>query len=341
MFDFRKLVMSRYEVVAIDSPPAPDYPPASVRMAINVCKAKGREDLAQKILNRWVLKFNECPPDKRSWGSLVNRSQASISLHIFEVSLKKGMEFGVVFSEWFDKQVPLSQEEKEKIVHIPHNPELAHTPKIAIAEDESFDSWQKAAEQTRAIIIQARKGFAEATQFIDYYAKQADEIRRKIAEYSVAKTKDGKSHKLKERVPKWTMEVKVIEEELSKEQAILAQQAQEMKTNEQRFIQAVDAYNAAPITAVPYEAKVQDSLSGILDYILSIKDDTKQKDLLDKFNAMLERKKEVGAEAVEAGVGSKISSVWKFVKKSWDELVLKLKGLTSAVSRFEHLANIR
>lgn len=325
---FAAALKSRYIIFA--SVPAEDYPPANIAAMIKQCQALGREDLADQIRMQWAKVLNKYPATRLNWGAAVKIGGASLKKNIFG-----GNEFVVWLKEQQDLS-PAQVKNAQAVVSI--MPPAQGTPALAIPKDgETVEDWKAEAAKTKESLIAARKGFSDVRKYIAFLEQEAHDLKQKIASYSKggdkATTKGGKPHKLTERVPKWSIILASVVEQLEETKNKL----QEAETG---FKEAASNYNQAPLTTVAYEKKAQDNLSAVLELILDMKDLDKQKELLSKLNETLAKQKTT-ANVSEIVAGNLLDSLVTKLKAGFKALKNWLSGLNKSVNTFNKLASIR
>jgi hypothetical protein len=73
--------------------PAKNYPPANLAKMIKECKAVGRDDLGQAIMDQWNRTTDKYPAVYLSWGTATNIGTRSVKKNVFG---------GIEFSEWLN-----------------------------------------------------------------------------------------------------------------------------------------------------------------------------------------------------------------------------------------------
>jgi len=326
----RKHIMQIFQVLVANLP-REDYPPANIAAMIKQCEAANRKDLADQIRMQWVKVINKYPETRMNWAVAVKIGGNSIKKNIFQ---------GKEFVAWFAEQQTLTPEEKkaaQEVVSIMPTPK--GIPAIAIPKnDETPEDWKIAAGETRALLVEAKRGFKDAKAFIAYLEQEITGLQKKIADYgpegSKGKTKEGKPSKYASRVPTWQGKLDAYLGEL---QAI----KNEVKSAESNFKEAENKYNHAPITTVAYEKKTQINVTNILEYITNMDDLEKQKEAAQKFNELLGKLKEGQSTAQVEVTADLFGTILNKLQKGWAKIVAWVKGLKNSINSFNKLASLR
>ena len=327
--EFMRMVTAKYNITA--SLPREDYPPANIAAMIKQCHDAGRDDLAHQIQMQWAKVLNKYPASRQNWGAAVKIGGSSIKKNIFG---------GVEFSVWLKEQEDLSPKQIKEAKATPSvlTP-MKGVPTIAIPKDnETPEDWKVQAAKTKEQLAEVKKGFSDVKEYIKYLETEVQGFQKKIATYGPGgaknKTGAGKPSKLSVRVPKWIELMKVTAEQLAETKESLAK-------TEGQFKSAVKDYNNAPVTTVEYEKKVQSNVENILEYVLNLKDLTKQRELLEKLNDTLDKQK-IGASVDEVTAASdKFASFFAAIKTGFTFLKKWVLGLSKSVTKFDELAKIR
>lgn len=330
---FRSAVLAKYLIIASNPWAVKDNPPVGWATIIKNLKAMGREDLSKVIADYWN-NWLDLHPD------LKGKHIAKVTTH-FGNSIKKHLFKGKVYEQWLAEQhdeiSPIQQQKaKEAAKEAAKVPE--GTPSIGIpGKNETVEDFTAAQAKTRQEIQAAKGEFQSVFEFISAMESQAKDIQRKIETWGNAVTKSGEPDARSKRIPKWKAELEVYVEQL----ALIKEEASK---NEKTFDGAVKKYEETHIGSVKYEEKVQESLSdltNVLDLIMEVKDLKKQKALLEKFNATLEKQKKIGASfLVEADISDKISDFISKLKAGFKSLKSRFSKLNRAVNKFAEIASL-
>jgi chromosome segregation ATPase len=328
---FRSLVLAKYEIIAIGDMAGIDYPPKQLSDSIKNLKTMGREDLSKKLMDYWNSFLDKYPQYKgKHFGKVQTHFGNSIKKHLFE---------GKTYEQWLagqqEEMSPVQQKQAQEAAKIVHP---KNAPSIAIPhKDETVEDYSAAQAQTRKQIQAAKNEFATIFEYITQVEKEAADIQRKIETWGKAVTKSGEPDARSKRIPKWKAELEVYAEQL----ALIKEEASK---TEKTFDGAVKKYEETHVGSVKYEEKVQETLTdltNVLDYIMEVKDLKKQKALLEKFNATLEKQKKIGASfLVEADISDKISDFISKLKAGFKALKSWFGKLNKAVDKFDELASI-
>jgi hypothetical protein len=341
---FVRALAKLVDFIAVGSlPPGPDYPPANIKKMADICRAKGREDLAQKIMEQWARVLEKYPATRVNWPAAVKIGTASITKNVF------GHQ---EFSVWLDSQAKLTAEEARSAsdvkAAIP-----AGTPAIAVpTNNETPEDWQAEAKKTEAMLASAGGAFKTANEFLAWLTSQAAELKAKVAQYGPGGAKhtlkSGKPHAFVQKIPKWQAQLEVFEKKVAEVQAEVLAAAQKMAA-------AAAAYQQAPVTTVAYEKKAQEALTEVLEYILDLKDLEKKKKLLQQFNESLKQMDAADQPAAPAEGGPQkaassiaqanalsdtLSRFWHFLTDFWHKLKGWASNLGKSVDKFEGLATL-
>jgi len=319
---FRKAVFAKYEITA--ALPSESYPPKNIAMMMDQCRAVGRDDLADQVQENWTNALKDHPKYRLSFGAAVNGGGNYLKKYLF-----KGKEFIL----WLKEQEDLSPEMKMKVVDVPLV--LKGTPPIAVPKgNETPEMWEAEAAKTKQALVEARQGFSDAKEYIQFLETEVTDLERKIKVYGPggdkAMTTKGKPSKLAARVPKWEVLLKSVSH-------LLAENSAALENAESNFSKAADDYAKSPAVTVAYEEKVQDNLENVLEYVLNIKDLTKQRELLEKLNKTLDKQK-IGAVTATADM---FSSLLNSIKASIASFSKWVMGLGKSVSGFAQIAGLR
>lgn len=333
------------------APPAKNYPPGCVATAIRTCKELGRDDLAEQVEKVWgecfqkhsteIFKYRD-RGDGYMFATATNIAARSLNKNLFggpTPSAEKG-SFAKNFGWWLDKQLG-----DKKAPALPPMPDpLDSAPAIALPKaNEDIDDWAAQAKKTQESLQALQAAFADTEDFIQVLEKEIGEIGRKIADYgpggSKEVTKSGKPHKLSLRVPKWQIELEVYKAKLAETKSGVSSAKTKMESAEA-------AYRKSPAVTVAYEKEAQQSLEGVLEVIMDMKDLKKQKEMLAKFNEMVknmekEDKKVASMERSAAfwdTIFNAFDSVVSFFSSAWKGLVKWTKSLFGAVDKFDKVA---
>jgi hypothetical protein len=326
--------------------PGKDYPPANLAKCIRICEEVNRKDLAEQIMQGWNKAF-----DKHAAAILKSRSENgawAAATVIGQNSVKKNVFGGKEFGLWLEAQKSgtapapspktLSEAKKIDVTEPPKG-----VPAIALPKpNETTEDWSAQAEKTKQYLNQIKEGLADNAKFVEVMEREMEEIKRKIADYgpggAKAVTKGGKPHKFTERVKKWEVELTVYETKIAETKAGLEAVAK-------KFNVAEANYKTNPACTVEYEKQAQESLEGVLEVLLNMKDKKKQKEMLGKFNDMF-KDMQSGDKAAsmdrEAGfwdtMTDAVDSVVSFLTSAWKALTAWIKSLFVSVDKFDHIA---
>lgn len=307
--------------------PAEDYPPSNIAAMIKTCKSKGRDDLAEQILNQWAKVLEKYPNTRVNWAAASCIGNSSVKKHVFG---------GKDFAEWINEQLetPVPKAEVKETKEII---EIKDVPAIAIPKkDETVEDWVAASERTKEMLQNAQRAFKTTEEFIDYLNKEIEDLKRKLAEYGPGgakeKTKRGELTEMAKRVPKW-------ENQLASYVAKYTEIHENVISSKEKFVKATDTYNNTRVTTVAFEKKTQNTLEDVLEFILNVEDLQKQRVMLEKFQQTLQKmeKEKVAASVVVANV---FSDIFGAIKQLWNNLVKWSKNLGNAVSKFEESLNV-
>lgn len=312
--------------------PAENYPPSAIAAWIKSCKEAGRDDLGKKIMDWWNHNvLTKYPHVRVNWGAATKIGMASVKKNIFG---------GMDFVDWIQEQgaaAPVVQKAKKIPEKAEATPELRSAPKLTIPDDgEQPEDWQREAEKTKVMLDQGESAFNNAGQFYDMLLQQATEIEQKIEKYKDATTSSGKPHKFQERVPKWEAQLKVYKAKIQEVEA-------QIKKAKAQFANVTKKYNHAPATTVKFEQAAQQDLQGVLEFIMNMSDVKKQKEMLAKFNKMVQGMDESKAASMErsATFWDKITEAWdhftNWLAHAWKDAVEWVKGLFKSIDKFEDL----
>lgn len=298
---------------------------------IRQCEAKGRKDLANKILEQWQKVFEKYPNTRVNWAAAQSISGNSLKKNIFG-----GKEFVI----WLTAQVELDESEVKSAEQIETVVIPEGVPPIAIPKaNETPEEWKTEADETRRILDQAKAQFKDVTEFMQYLKTSVDDLERKIREYGPGGTKhtlkSGSPHAFAERVPKWEAQLEAYQEKFAQEQ-------KEIKQAEQKFKQAANDYQSVPVTTVAFEQKTQKALNEILKFILNMKDLKEQQKRMMEFQEYLVKLEKEGEEdkITAASPIAFLMSLWDGVKGFWSSLWSWVNGLVSNVDKFSELTKL-
>jgi len=330
-----------YRIAAL---PAKDYPPASIAKCIRICKEVGRDDLAEKIMDGWnncfvkyISKILMARTENNAWAAAQMIGARSVQKNVFG---------GKEFMAWLDSQkeqavIPPAVAAEAKKIDVTEAPK--GVPAIALPKpQETVEDWSAQAEKTKEYLSKVKEALADNQKFIQMLEGEISETRRKIEDYgpggSKAVTKDGKPHKFSLRIKKWETDLSVYETKLSEIKASLG-------TVQNKFQAAEANYKTSPACTVAYEKEAQDSLEGVLEILLNMKDLKKQKEMLGKFNDMVKKMQnedKVASMSRDAGFWDTITdafdSVVSFFTSAWKTLNAWVKSLFVSVDKFDHIA---
>ena len=331
---FKHTVFAKYEVLAVGRLPAPDYPPKNIKEMMDSCTAKGRGDLANKILKQWAAVCDKYPAVRLKWGTACTIGGNSIKKNVFG-----GKDFVTWLMSQVDEMTPKEVEVAKTIplIVIPEG-----TSKIAIpAEKEIPEQWREEANKTREILIQVRSGFAEVAQYITFLEKEASDLLNKIKLYgpngTKHTTKKGELHAFATRVPKWEAQLVVVEEQLTTARKSTV-------ASEADMINAAHAYEHAPAT-VMYEVTAQHALAEMSAQTAKLKkvvvDQAGQlHDLREKL-AKFEKNEVKASIEVQAGLADAIIAMWEKMMSTWATMLTLVANLHTATAKFSQIAHIK
>lgn len=317
--------------------PAKDYPPASIASWIKQCEAAGRSDLGAQIMNGW----NHCL-EKHSAEIFRNGNAWPCAQVLGSNSVKKNVFGRKEFVVWLQEQMSVSgtalEPEQIKEAKEASKPPPAEATGVGVPKpNETMEDWAAAATKTRQNLDEAMAAFADIESYIKNMLVPAiADLEKKIAQYgpggAKSTTKDGEPSKLSVRVPKWQSELQVYRtkmEEVSKQVA----------TSKGQFEEAKTAYKADAPMSVGLENAMQASIEKMMEVILNMKDLEKQREMLVKFNAMLDKQKTVASlNLVESGVFESVIDFFKKIGEGLKSLVKWASGVAKTTDNFEMTA---
>lgn len=312
--------------------PQKNYPPANIGSYIKQCKAKGREDLAQLIMNQWnsLLDKLGSNPMRASWPAMTKYGSNSVKKHVFG---------GKDFIDWLNSQLEeeLTKEEEKQIKKI-KEPKIK-APKIAIPKDnETIDDWKKQEQKTQVEIKKTLSSFDEANIMIDLYKQQIIDAEKKIEMYDVGGPKHFKKDgvtpvKFFERIPKWKQQIEECKIQIS-------QLESSVKGGKESFEDSTKGYNNAQVITVDFEKAAQESLDEMQQYLIKLVKDKNWK-LIENISKDLAKDtdlKKVASFDIEAGILDKITDGFKSIGKFVMNIISWIKGFRKSVSTFHEIA---
>jgi predicted nucleic acid-binding Zn-ribbon protein len=322
-------------IITAGGVPARDYPPANIASWIKQCKAVGRDDLGQKIMDGW----NHCI-EKHGAQILRNDSWACATV-LGANSVKKNVFGHKDFVVWFQESqatavTPLDKNQIQQAKEASKPAVVQSTGPGVPKKDETMEDWAKAAMETKRTLDEASAGMADVESFMkNVLVPQIADLERKIADYgpggSKSQTKTGGPSKLAERIPKWQAELKVYKDKLDE----LTKSVTDVKS---KFEAAKSQYKEDAPMAVGMEQAMQNSIEKMMEVILNMKDLEKQRDMLMKFSNMIDKQKVAASVEVNAGI---IDAIMGFLKKVSDGVKIVARwaaNLVKAVDNFEYTA---
>lgn len=324
------------EKIIANSLPAKDYPPANIASWIKQCAAVGREDLGQKIMDGW----NHCL-EKHSAEIFRGKAWPCATV-LGGNSVKKNVFGKQEFVVWLASQTavagqPLEPEQVKEAKELSKPPPVEATGVGVPKPNETMEDWAEAAKKTRQTLDEAMSAFADVESYMkNMLLPQIADLEKKIAQYGPGgakeKTKDGEPSKMSVRVPKWQSELQVYKTKMDE----VSKQVADSKV---KFEEAKTAYKADAPMSVGLENAMQASIEKMMEVILNMKDLEKQREMLVKFSAMLDKQKTAASlNLVEAGVFESVIDFFKKIGEGLKSLVKWAASMVKVTDNFEMTA---
>lgn len=329
---FKEMIAMRMMLANL---PAKDYPPANIAAWIKICVKKGREDLGHKIMAQWNAVTEKYPETRMNWPCATKLGANSIKKNVF------GHKDFIV---WLEQELGVPATEAKQLERsIPEPPKAEHPIQIP-SDTETPEEWQIAAKKTAAMLSELHTAFGTADEQLVFLADQIEKYKEKLAKYGPggpkSTNKDGTPSKFSERVPKWEAELKEFQAKYSEVDAVVKKEKSRVETLKTQ-------YDNKRCTTVEYEAGIQKTIENTLQFILkNVNDPEKQKSMLvdlQKLMTKLDDSSEKAASAKVAGFLDKFisafTSVFEYVKASWEHLVAWAKGLVGKMDDVDSAIN--